>query len=457
MSADADVDRGKAALYGGHKVLIAAAADGDAVYLAGGVAEEYVRYGSEVWFYTMETGSLRPYGGEVVPAEAVDAVNRVWPDVILCPRGSAAKPLFDALEAVLEREPDYRPSVLQGLSGDEHPDFYADNPASTQMPLSGTTAANWERRLRLPVSSSLLTRSLLRASGGFASLLGGAAARAEALYSMNGDRVFWPRAGSTPESLDFIKLMSGDGDFVYHYYVDVLGKESFELYASGLATDQVYTVSWEGDRCSAKLNAGHVDVICPKGRTCIVTVTSADGSYWDTVVFSNPGRFARETAPHPVTAHGIYERADEDRVDEIALELDPLRHRAGDDRRRRRAEHGLEEEERPVPDPFAGREARHSESAPAEPARGLRHAEHERRAYDVERERSGREVHQVLHHDVRRVLRAGEPRLDEREARLHREHQYARYERPYYVQVCLHLRCSNRCRFHGFPLNSLTL
>ena len=297
MSADADVDRGKAALYGGHKVLIAAAADGDAVYLAGGVAEEYVRYGSEVWFYTMETGSLRPYGGEVVPAEAVDAVNRVWPDVILCPRGSAAKPLFDALEAVLEREPDYRPSVLQGLSGDEHPDFYADNPASTQMPLSGTTAANWERRLRLPVSSSLLTRSLLRASGGFASLLGGAAARAEALYSMNGDRVFWPRAGSTPESLDFIKLMSGDGDFVYHYYVDVLGKESFELYASGLAADQVYTVSWEGDRCSAKLNAGHVDVICPKGRTCIVTVTSADGSYWDTVVFSNPGRFARETAP----------------------------------------------------------------------------------------------------------------------------------------------------------------
>ena len=40
-----------------------------------------------------------------------------------------------------------------------------------------------------------------------------------------------------------------------------------------------------------------MDVICPKGRTCIVTITSADGSYWDTVVFSNPGRFARETAP----------------------------------------------------------------------------------------------------------------------------------------------------------------
>ena len=37
-------------------------------------------------------------------------------------------------------------------------------------------------------------------------------------------------------------------------------------------------------------------------------------------------------------------------------------------------------------------------------------------AEDVESERASREVHQVLHHDVRRVLCAGEAGLDKREA-----------------------------------------
>ena len=296
-SSGLDVDRGKVALYGGHKLLVASPTEAEAVCLAGGVAEEYVRYGSEVWYYTTETGLLRPYGGEAALTEAVDALNRVWPDVIFCPRGSAAKPLLDAVDAVVARVPDYAPTILQGLSGDGHNDFYALNPAATQLPLSGTTEANWERRLRLPVSPPYLTRSLLGASGGLSSLRGGAPLRDEALCALNGDRVFWPRAGSTAAGLDFVKLMSLSGDFVYDYYVDARGKESFELYTSGGAADQVYTVSWEGDRCSAKLNGGRVDVICPKGRRCIVTVTSADGRYWDTVVFSNPGRFARETAP----------------------------------------------------------------------------------------------------------------------------------------------------------------
>ena len=148
-------------------------------------------------------------------------------------------------------------------------------------------------------------------------------------------------------------------------------------------------------------------------------------------------RLARERAPHPVAAYRVDDSRHDHRVDEIALELDAFRDCARYDRRGGRGEHRLEEEERPVPDAFAGRERRHPQSSPAEPAAQLRGAEHKRCAEDVESERARREVHQVLHHDVRGVLCAGEAGLDEREARLHRKDEYAGDEGPDYVQVGL--------------------
>ena len=151
-----------------------------------------------------------------------------------------------------------------------------------------------------------------------------------------------------------------------------------------------------------------------------------------------------QTAPHPVARHRVDERGDERRVDQVAAELDALRHRARDDRRGRRGEHGLEEEERPVPGSLAREDARHAEAAPAERAAQLRGAEHERRADEVEHDRAEREVHQVLHHDVRRVLRPREARLDERKARLHDEHEDAAEERPHDVQVRLDVRRRRR-------------
>ena len=149
------------------------------------------------------------------------------------------------------------------------------------------------------------------------------------------------------------------------------------------------------------------------------------------------GALAREAAPHPVAAHGVDDRGDEDRVDEVALELDALGDGARDDRRGGRGEHRLEEEEGPVPGALALGEPGHPEAAPAEGAAELRRAEHQRGAEDVERERAGGEIHQVLHHDVRRVLRAGEAGLDEREAGLHHEDEDGGDERPDDVQVGL--------------------
>ena len=56
-------------------------------------------------------------------------------------------------------------------------------------------------------------------------------------------------------------------------------------------------MSLEGERCSAKISQGRVlEVSCPKGRQCIITVTSADGRFWDTVLIANPGRYDRSTA-----------------------------------------------------------------------------------------------------------------------------------------------------------------
>ena len=169
--------------------------------------------------------------------------------------------------------------------------------ASTQKP-SDLSDEDWERRLRLPVSPSTLTRSLLGATGGLSSLLGGSDPdRAAALSTRNGDRVFWPLDSRSSWEPDCVKLTSEAGDFVYEYYIDRRGRESFEIRTSGAAAQQVYTVRCEGDRCSAKLSGGRLEVICPKGRRCTVTLASENGLYSDTVVISNPGRFYRETAP----------------------------------------------------------------------------------------------------------------------------------------------------------------
>ena len=109
----------------------------------------------------------------------------------------------------------------------------------------------------------------------------------------------------------------------------------------------------------------------------------------------------------------------------------------------------MEEEERPALCVFASCEGRHSEPAPAGQASGFRGTEHERRAEDVERERFGGEVHEVLCHGVRRILGARETRFNEREACLHGdEREDDRDEHPDDVEVSLDgSRGDFRCNF----------
>ena len=96
----------------------------------------------------------------------------------------------------------------------------------------------------------------------------------------------------------YLKLMNGNGDFVYDYYIDPSGEERFWLYAPGEAalSEADYTLLCEGEACSAEIQDGALLVRCPRGRSCTVTLTAADGVCSDTVRISNPGSFLRGTA-----------------------------------------------------------------------------------------------------------------------------------------------------------------
>ena len=87
---------------------------------------------------------------------------------------------------------------------------------------------------------------------------------------------------------NFIKLTDADGNFIYDYQVDKKGKAEYRIYAPGVNSPIKQT-----------MNRDHIyTVTCAKGETEVITVTSEDGKYSDTVVFSNPGRFIRETGPY---------------------------------------------------------------------------------------------------------------------------------------------------------------
>lgn len=317
-SAYAAVDSGKKALYAGRRVLFAVPQPGDEVALADGLAEAYLRYGSEVSLLFYESAGDREtalnaaariglreeqvlFPDSAGPVETLrDAMLDLRPDLVLGAESERRDTVLrDALNAVRERAPAYDPLVFESLPVSAQalaPSvFYQENLPSTQAPAT-VSAPLWAERLRLPVDASSLSRSLLNTAA-WSQLLGYGRGREEAGRAVLGDRVFWPVGDSSAEGagMDFVKLSDAAGNFLYDYYIDPRGRATFQLYTVGKA-DQPYSVSVEGERCTAKIGQDRsLDVLCPKNRSCIITVTSADGAYWDTIVVSNPGRFARTT------------------------------------------------------------------------------------------------------------------------------------------------------------------
>lgn len=87
----------------------------------------------------------------------------------------------------------------------------------------------------------------------------------------------------------FVKLMTEGGDFIYDYYINDSGHEYFRLYIRGDSYAQLdLKVSCSGgSECRAKIENGLVDVTCPEGEECVVTVASADGTARDSVRIRN--------------------------------------------------------------------------------------------------------------------------------------------------------------------------
>lgn len=293
-------DSGKEALFAGRNVLVVAPHEDDELNIAGGVIEEYLRYGSQVTLLFTTNGDYLGKGeqrlkearrvagmlgvpedhliflgyGDQLEADGVhiynapedlalvsqaglsetyglpdhpafrdgisytrrhlyedlrDAVLQLRPDVIFCSsyedhsdHCAAALLLEEAMAEILSTVPDYRPLLLETpcyLTAYYAPDdFFSENIPSTLNPFGGPFYATapvleWDARLRLPVSTDTLARSLFGSST-FWQLRRyksqGAVQNAENIIS--GDRVFWQRDTSSLSYTAQVTVSSGDGE-----------------------------------------------------------------------------------------------------------------------------------------------------------------------------------------------------------------------------------------------------
>ena len=165
-------------------------------------------------------------------------------------------------------------------------------------------------------------------------------------------------------------------------------------------------------------------------------------------LFARQGTGQPAAAPDPVADERIDEGTDQEGINEIRGELRPLGHGTRDDCRRGPREDQLEHElgvERhrgPVQggeDPLVGVAGRGRVVSPREEEPAKSHervavAEHDAEPDGPVGQRPEAEIHQVLHHDVVGVLRAGQSSFDVGESRLHPEHQERRQHHPHRVQ-----------------------
>ena len=201
-------DNGKGAVFAGHTVLVAAPDAAAAQALAGGVLEEFARYGSAVWLYGSGAGRVcDPQGAGREERALPAALERVAPGLVVA---SESMPELDAALERLEK----RPLLLRGLTAEEPEDLYGENLLATQQPV-GLSDLRWERRLRLPVSPRLCRPGRLYdgpapAKAGETAL--DTALSASTAMRCSGRRGTRPSASSAPHEQP--------GSFLYDYYID---------------------------------------------------------------------------------------------------------------------------------------------------------------------------------------------------------------------------------------------
>ena len=91
---------------------------------------------------------------------------------------------------------------------------------------------------------------------------------------------------------EYGKLMDAEGNFAYDYWIDPRGSQSFTLYTNGWDPERV-TYAVDSPDCTAVGEGQTVQVSCPAGKRCILTVSDENGQALDRVCIQNPGKMER--------------------------------------------------------------------------------------------------------------------------------------------------------------------
>ncbi len=100
------------------------------------------------------------------------------------------------------------------------------------------------------------------------------------------------------------KLMDTEGNFAYDYWIDPRGSQSFTLYTNGWDPERV-TYAVDSSDCAAVGEGQTVQVSCPTGKRCILTVSDENGQALDRVCIRNPGKMERSWKMFWLRAEGL--------------------------------------------------------------------------------------------------------------------------------------------------------
>ena len=95
--------------------------------------------------------------------------------------------------------------------------------------------------------------------------------------------------------LRYVKLMDGEGDFMYDYCMTEGSTMIIRPYFQGLTAEEIQHLSVRTDtaRCTASIQDGVIELTCPKGSSTILTVQLDGTDISDTVRVSHPGSLSR--------------------------------------------------------------------------------------------------------------------------------------------------------------------
>ena len=92
------------------------------------------------------------------------------------------------------------------------------------------------------------------------------------------------------ESLpEFIKLTDEIDNFIYDYVIEKGDRARLSVYSCGISEQdrESISVSCDNGKCTAELNGDMIEVYCPSGESCNVTVKAKNGLS-DRARISNP-------------------------------------------------------------------------------------------------------------------------------------------------------------------------